>query len=257
MIDIKQISEYYPDKIKPFKKNILREYLQYKILDIIYDSKYFDRLVFMGGTAIRIVHGNTRFSEDLDFDNRGMSEKEFRKLVETVKRRIELEGYKLETRIKVNEAFKCSFKFLGLLYRTGISLHKKAKLVIQLDTEPQNYNYEPEKVMLNKFEIFTRILAVPPATLLSQKICAVFTRPRSMGKDFFDIVYLTAKTEPDMNYLEEKLGIKSVEKLRKELLKKCEQLDFKQLAKDVEPFLYNSGDSKKILLFRDFLEQGF
>ncbi|MGI4871815.1 MAG: nucleotidyl transferase AbiEii/AbiGii toxin family protein [Janthinobacterium lividum] len=29
-------------------------------------------LLFPGGTCLRIVHGNQRFSEDLDFDNSGL-----------------------------------------------------------------------------------------------------------------------------------------------------------------------------------------
>lgn len=69
MLELNQIESYYPEHLRVFKKNILREYLQYKILEIIYDSKFTVNLVFMGGTAIRIIHGGSRFSEDLDFDN--------------------------------------------------------------------------------------------------------------------------------------------------------------------------------------------
>jgi hypothetical protein len=49
MLDIEQIQSYYPKNLKSFKKNILREYLQYKILEIIYTSIYAKRLIFMGG----------------------------------------------------------------------------------------------------------------------------------------------------------------------------------------------------------------
>jgi len=38
MLDIKQIETFYPDSLKPFKRNILREYLQYKILEAVFDS---------------------------------------------------------------------------------------------------------------------------------------------------------------------------------------------------------------------------
>ncbi len=218
MIDIEHLASFYPKNLRPFKKNILREYLQYKIIEIIFNSQYSSRLVFMGGTAIKIVHSNSRFSEDLDFDNRGISKTEFIELTEHIKKRLNLKGYKLETKVTTKWAYKCHFKFLDLLSQTGVSGHLNTKLVIQFDTEPQNYNYEPEKELINKFEVFTNIFVVPKDLLLSQKICAVFTRNRPMGRDFFDIVFLHGETIPDMKYLSEKLGKKTKKNLRINLL---------------------------------------
>ena len=42
-----------------------RDYLQYLLLSLIYVRS--QALVFMGGTALRIVYQVGRFSEDLDF----------------------------------------------------------------------------------------------------------------------------------------------------------------------------------------------
>ena len=33
MLDIKQIEPFYPENLRPFKRNLLREYVQYKILE--------------------------------------------------------------------------------------------------------------------------------------------------------------------------------------------------------------------------------
>ena len=71
MLHLEQIASYYPEVLKPFSRNLVVEYLQYKILEIIYDSDAGEKLWFMGGTAARIAYGNFRFSEDLDFDDRG------------------------------------------------------------------------------------------------------------------------------------------------------------------------------------------
>jgi hypothetical protein len=62
MLDLAQIESYYPEPLRTFKRNLLREYLQYKVLEIIYDSKAGSRLAFIGGTAIHIIHGAPRFS---------------------------------------------------------------------------------------------------------------------------------------------------------------------------------------------------
>ncbi len=61
MLDIKQIESFYPENLRPFKRNLLREYVQYKILETVYESDWSQKLVFTGGTAIHLLHGNTRF----------------------------------------------------------------------------------------------------------------------------------------------------------------------------------------------------
>jgi predicted nucleotidyltransferase component of viral defense system len=257
MISINELVSFYPDKLKPFKKNILREYLQYKILQIIYDSNHFNALVFMGGTAIRIIYGNTRFSEDLDFDNISLTQDNFKSLMNLLKKKLELEGYNIETKFTFKGAFRCQLKFIELLSNMNLSNHKDAKLIIQVDTEPQNYKYQPKKVLINKFDVFTRIISVPVDLLLSQKITAFFTRKRLMGRDLFDIVFLHSKTNPDLNYLKQKLNITNSSELKKQMLSKCGNIDFNSLAKDVSPFIFNPNDSKKILFFKEYIETKF
>ena len=80
MLELKEIESFYPEYLRPFKSNILREYLQYKMLEAVYSSEFGRNLVFMGGTAIHIAHGLPRFSEDLDFDNRGLDKSGFEAL---------------------------------------------------------------------------------------------------------------------------------------------------------------------------------
>ena len=36
MLDLKQIESFYPEYLRSFKRNLLREYLQYKILEAIF-----------------------------------------------------------------------------------------------------------------------------------------------------------------------------------------------------------------------------
>ncbi len=254
MLDLNQIESFYPEHLRAFKKNILREYLQYKILAIIYDSKYADRLAFMGGTAIRIIHGSSRFSEDLDFDNFNLTKEEFEEITKSVQKRLALEGYAIEIRNVFNGAFHCYISIPAILYENEISRHKEEKLMIRLDTEPQGISYIPQGEIINKFDVFTRIHIVPASLLLSQKIFAILNRKRAVGRDFFDVVYLFARTKPDFDYLKRKMNINNMAELIRSLLSKCDNLDFKLLSRDVEPFLVNQGDTKKVLLFRDYIK---
>lgn len=47
--------------------NALREILQEIALVGLWRSKFFDKAAFYGGTALRVLYGLDRFSEDLDF----------------------------------------------------------------------------------------------------------------------------------------------------------------------------------------------
>lgn len=254
MLDIKQIESFYPENLRPFKKNLLREYLQYKILEVIFDSKFSDRLAFMGGTAARILYQNTRFSEDLDFDNLGINQKEFKELISLISRKLKLEGYNLQTRNVFKGAYKCYLKIIDILFETGLSGYKEEKLLIQIDTEPQRFSYKPDKLIVNKFDVFLRINIVPLDILLAQKIYAIFNRKRAMGRDFYDAVFLFGKTKPNFDYLSSKLKINNMGQLVSKLSVKCREFNFKQLSKDVEPFLFNLKDSKKVLFFHDYIK---
>lgn len=255
MLDLKQIESFYKDNLRPFKRNILREYLQYKILEIIYDSPFGEKLVFMGGTASRIVHENTRFSEDLDFDNKCLIPKEFEQLAKLVQKRLEKEGYPVEISNIFRTAFTCNIKIPGLLFDYRLTGHRAEKIMIKINAEPQQFDYQLEKVILNKFDVFTRINVVPTDILLAQKVYAIFRRRRAMGRDFYDAVFLLGKTKPNLNYLKQKMKIENGADLKKRLLDKCKTLDFNKLAKDVEPFLFVPADSKKVLYFCEYIEK--
>lgn len=48
MFTLSEIEKNYPEPLRSFKRFILREYLQYKILQIIFDSGYAEHLAFFG-----------------------------------------------------------------------------------------------------------------------------------------------------------------------------------------------------------------
>lgn len=254
MLDIKQILSFYPENLHPYQRNLLREYLQFKILETIYDTGLGQKLIFMGGTAIHLVHGNTRFSEDLDFDNRGLEKSDFDSLIATVKMSLTRMGYKLEYRNVYRSVLRSYLKFSDILFKLKISGYKQEKLNIQIDTEPQKFKYYPDKFIINKFDVFQRINVVPSDILLAQKIYCIFSRPRSMGRDFFDSVFLLGKTTPNMDYLREKIGIKNGKELKSRLMTKCKDINFAKLAKDVEPFLYDPRETKRVLHFLEYIQ---
>jgi predicted nucleotidyltransferase component of viral defense system len=255
MLDITQIESFYPEHLRPFRKNILREYLQYKILEAIFESPPAERLALMGGTCIHIVHGSPRFSEDLDFDNPGIGRHDFEAISQRVKRALELQGYTVELKNTYQNAFRASLRFSDVLRDSGISGHRDAKLLIQIDTEPQQVRYNPDKFILNKFDVFSRINIVPADILAAQKIFSIFNRRRPMGRDFFDVVFLLGKTEVNFDYLDRKMSIRTKKELHDRLLLRCARLDFHRLAKDLEPFVYSKKELDRVIMFPNFVRQ--
>ena len=181
MLTLEQIEQQYPENLRGFKRSLLREYLQYKILEIIFASEYASKLVFIGGTALRIVHDNNRFSEDVDFDNFGLTEEEFNHTSEKVKAGLEAEGFNVEIDFAGKESYRCNVRFPGLLYGSGLSQHESEKILVQIDSLAQGFDYQPDRKILNKFDVFTEIFTPSPELLGSQKINAVFTRKRAKG----------------------------------------------------------------------------
>ena len=62
--------------------NIVREYAQHLFLTELYQLQGSEKLLFKGGTALRIVYSSPRFSEDLDFSLFGVPIPEATKFVE-------------------------------------------------------------------------------------------------------------------------------------------------------------------------------
>jgi len=256
MLSLEEIKPYYPESLQIYERFIIREYLQYKILEIIFENPYENKLAFLGGTCLRIVHGNNRFSEDLDFDNFNLSIDDFTGLVKIVKTELERLGYEVEYRNVNKGAYHCYIRFPELLYKEGLTNHKEEKILIQLDTEPHDFDYKPHQPLLNKFDVFTQVNATPKDILLAQKFFALVNRRRNKGRDFFDIVFLLGHgLFPNYEYLQAKIGIQTPKELRQRVIEKCSKLDMKAMASDVKPFLFNPKDEKKVLLFPKYMEE--
>ena len=258
MLSLEEIKRFYPEYLYDAGEFLIREYLQYKILEIVYESDYAHFLSFFGGTCLRIIHGNYRFSEDLDFDNLGLNKAAFSQVAGLIKKGLEQEGYETEIQVIHKNAFRCNIRFPGLLFREGLTGHKEQKILIQIDTKPQNYVYTPASFLLNKFDVFTEVFATPLSTILAQKFFAVLNRKRNKGRDFYDITFLLGMdTTPDWNYLNQKIEISSQAQLLDAVLKHCEQIDMNEMANDVEPFLFQAKDAKKVAKFPQYIEQKF
>ena len=256
MLGLDQIKQYYPDNLKGFERFMLREYMQFKILEILFESQYANMFAFIGGTALRIVHGNSRFSEDLDFDNFNISTEEFTEVAKIIQHGLELEGYKVDFRSVTKAAYHCYIRFPGLLFDNKLLGHLEEKIFIRLDTEAQNFDFTPERHLLNRFDVFTEIMVTPADILLAQKFLTIIERKQSKGRDFYDVVFLLGRdVRPNFDFLSQKASISDGKGLKEIVLKKIDSIDMKKMAEDVRPFLFKQGEIKRVELFEEYLRQ--
>ena len=251
MINLDFLKQFYSPVEQKFTRAIIREFLQYQILDIIYSTPFGKNLYFLWWTAIRIIYNSWRFSEDLDFDNFWLDEKDFEKLTYQIKKWLQLMWYEVEIKNIFKGAWHCNIKFPKILFETWLSLYKEEKILIQIDTVKQEFLYTPDKKIIDKFWIFNFVLTTPVDILLSKKICALIGRKRLKWRDFYDILFLLNFTQPNYEYLENKIWIKNKNELILKIKNFLKNLDFKNIAKEVEPFLINKREILKVERFLD------
>lgn len=252
MLTLDQIKGYFPESlIKKNPRGILVEYLQHELLDSLFKQKEASSLSFIGGTAIRILQQSPRFSEDLDFDNFGLTFGQFEKVLETSCRDLETKGFLVEYRTVEKGAYHCYLRFPAILYETGISPDTGQKILIRIDAEQKERLYEPQRYLLNKFTIYRYILAAPLSILLSQKIMTVLQRKREKGRDLFDVSILLGVAQPDFGYIAGYLDCEEKDVIDA-FTRRVEELDLEYLADDVLPFLFSPEQKERILTFREY-----
>ena len=260
MISFDEIKSFFAEGLRKNPAHydyMLKEFFHYRMLDIIFSGEYASKLSFIGGTNLRILHQIQRFSEDLDFDCFDLSREEFMKLTDRIIDRLRQEGIKVEADDKEKDkklvAFRRNIVFPGLLFDLGFTGHREKKLLIKIECESHNYMYEPEKPIIQKFNVFTQIFAPSPSILLSMKTGAVLERGK--GRDYYDFIFLSGIADPDFGYLEAKFGISNFTKLYNRVLESCQETDFKLKSRDFEKLVFDQAESQKVLFFKEYIQQ--
>lgn len=248
-------------------KNLLREYLQSRVLRIMQAERAFIPLAFTGGPALRFRYGAARFSEDLDFAvERGAAELDFGGLLASIGRGLEREGYtlgKLEPNTK-SAVYKAMVSFPGLLYEAQLSPHpdQQLKIKLEVDTNP------PAGAVLETF-VIRRLGPIQAQfhdlpSLFAGKTAAVLARQYTKGRDFYDLWwYLTrdSRPEPNLELLENALKQTApelasaaaadwIEALRTRL----PSVNWDDAWRDVAPFLEDPVGVREVFSAQAFLD---
>jgi predicted nucleotidyltransferase component of viral defense system len=243
-------------------RSMIKEYLQCKILEFIYQGSFKDRLVFIGGTKLRLFNNFRRFSEDLDFDLLGeYNNNDHLALCEYLVKEFKRQNIEAEIdqdkRIKEVDVYTRYINFPTIMERVGFNDVPGRKFFIKLDAQKHNYglySYKPEPKVLNRFDVFTLTNCAPDSMILATKLCSILER--SKGRDFYDIVELVKTTKPDIVYITNRLefgrlkikytGPDSYIELVRPVLR---AVDWADKTMEIEKFLFNPEESKKVQMF--------
>lgn len=251
MIDMEYIRGFYPPYIAQnanFQKHILKEYVELMALEWIARSPYAAKLVFIGGTNLRLIHGIDRFSEDLDFDCKGLSEVEFRQMTDELVKYMQLQGLNAELRNKENanlKAYRSNVYFPELLFDLQLTGHREERFLMKIEAQDQGTDYKREMAIVQRNGFSFPVPVPPVSVLLSMKLCALLTRQK--GRDFYDVLFLMQRTEPDYTFLQQQKGIANKEQLDSALRDMVAQTDLKMKQRDFEHLLFDSRKSETIL----------
>ena len=258
MIDIESLLPYYPQQVAAnmaYGKHILKEYVELLALEHLSRSPVANKMAFIGGTNLRLVHGVDRFSEDLDFDCKGLSDTEFVEMTDSVIRCLRENGFKVETRDKENPrltAYRRNIYFPELLFDMGLTGHREERFLMKIEAQDQCVSYSPETAIVNRNGFLFPVSVPSKGVLLSMKLSALLARAK--GRDFYDIIFLWQQTDPDYDFLMKRCGISTPQELKTALDKKLSEINLSDKQKDFQHLLFTGTAGNKILLFRDFFE---
>ncbi len=229
------------------RRAILREYLQTIILNGIYKHNLGKLMFFTGGTALRFFYNLPRFSEDLDFDTRGLSYEEFRDILGAVEKGLRKEGISLGiTSEKRDDLFVAELLFADLMTLYQLIDKRGLDLMIKIEAYKPSWRLESEPGVLSLYGYNLSCFLLGKENMLSEKLCALFNRRR--GRDVYDTLFMLKMRFP---FSRDVLIANKIEGSPKELileyLKKIPEKELKFLANQVKPFLFKEDDIELVL----------
>lgn len=172
--------------------NIVREYFQHVFLGELYTLREAERMLFKGGTALRVMYGSPRFSEDLDFSLFGSSPNQVKFFVEDlfvkVLAEIERGGIQVEIGAKSDATTGGYFgvaTFRMLEYQpVGVEINVSAR-------NGRDMRGEVDSVT-NDFVPTYTVIHLPQQELVEEKIFGAL-RERKKPRDFYDLYFMMRK----------------------------------------------------------------
>lgn len=264
---IRQILATYEIRSVEDSLRALREVMQEIALLGLWRSKFFENAAFYGGSALRVLYGLDRFSEDLDF-----SLLEKRKNFDladysgALKRELASFGFavEIENRPKpASAAIQSAFlkadtrtQMITVEFDKGlvqrVPRNQVLKIKLEIDVDPPPGFATEVRYLLRPVPFSVRTFSLPD--LFAGKMHAVLCRgwkSRVKGRDWYDLVWFAAY-HPELHLVHLEQRMRQTEHwegpapltagdLSDLLTKRIEKVDIDQIRREVEPFVKDAA----------------
>lgn len=204
-----RIAEYGPAN-SIHQELILHEILQGIVLASLAKAGFFSRAVFHGGTALRLLFGTERFSEDLDFlldsPDRGFR---WEPLALRIRDDCRDQGIELEIqdRSREDEAVKKVFlktdsigKLLIIALPHSRNPRQKIRIKLEIDSNPPSGS--TSEIRYLDFPVTVPIATQTLTAGFALKSHALLCREYTKGRDWWDLVwYIRKRISPSYDLL--------------------------------------------------------
>ena len=247
--------------------NIMHEVMQQIALAGLSRGGFFEKAAFCGGTCLHLLHGMSRYSEDMDFSLLEPNlEFHFEDYFPAIVEEFRLAGKDVEIKMKHKgqpSAIESAFlKETSDVFDIGFTTEKRLKVKIEVDIDPPP-----------KFATEMRILDAPrnclvraydlPGLFAGKVSAALFRkwRNRVKGRDWYDVVwYISHRVPLDLTHLVERAkesepgaDVSTPEKLLAAFDDKIDALDIESAKLDVGQYLMD--ESELDIWSKDFFRQ--
>ena len=251
MINRDQLNELVR-KYHTNETTVAREYLQHLFLSVFYQFLDSNGVMFKGGTALHLIFGASRFSEDLDFTV-SLTEGNFLKLLGIVFKEVGAFG---------DISFKERKTFAGKRFLLTAKLSViKFPVFINLD-----FSFREKSVLFEKTTIQTEypilyksyVYHYSKEEIFAEKIRAILTREK--GRDIYDLWYLlNIGVKVDQILIKDKVKYYNLEDVQKrDILTRINNFSEKKFIEDLRPFVAEQERNRLRELFHfivDYLTQ--
>jgi hypothetical protein len=219
---LRRMMEPYARRTRDDYTNALREILQELALLGLWRSKLFEHAAFYGGTALRILHGLDRYSEDLDFSllkpDPSFSLKPYG---DALRRELASFGFEVnfewrgkpaESRIESAFLKANTLRQLMIVRADSTVLgaqhgREQLKIRLEIDTDPPGGFSTVSRPLLVPIPFAVNVYSLPD--LFAGKMHAILCRKwksRVKGRDWYDLVwYLGRHPELRLRHLEQRM----------------------------------------------------
>ncbi|MGZ5468480.1 MAG: nucleotidyl transferase AbiEii/AbiGii toxin family protein [Candidatus Aminicenantales bacterium] len=264
---IRQMLATYEIRALEDSLRALREVMQEIALLGLWRSKFFEKTAFYGGTALRVLYGLDRFSEDLDFS---LLEKngsfDLAGYSEALKKELASFGFAVEVESRAKSAGAAiQSTFLKADTRTQmitvefdkglvqqVPRNQALRIRLEIDTDPPPGFATETRYLLRPVPFAVRTFSLPD--LFAGKMHAVLCREwksRVKGRDWYDLVWFAAyHPELHLVHLEQRMrqtghwagpAPLTAGDLRELLARRIDKVDIDQIRREVEPFVKDAA----------------